>query len=95
MMMRIVSLVGIVLLAMSLSSQGMDKNPDSDMMSLMSNQVMNGDYFKASNYSISGAVLEKTPLQNSSGLTPPREQKVLQSQCMTLTHQRVVDGGIG
>ena len=46
-MKRVVTLVGIGLLAISLSTPGMGKKPDSDIMTLMSNQVTNGKSFQS------------------------------------------------
>ena len=47
MMKRVAALVGIGLLAISLSTPGMGEKPDSDIMTLMSNQVTNGKTFQS------------------------------------------------
>ncbi|MFK0570283.1 YbhB/YbcL family Raf kinase inhibitor-like protein [Endozoicomonas sp.] len=44
---RVVSLVGIGLLTITLSTLGMGKNPNSDIMTLMSNQVTNSKSFQS------------------------------------------------
>ncbi len=47
MMKRVAALVGIGLLAITLSTPGMGKKPDSDIMTLLSNQVTNGKSFQS------------------------------------------------
>ncbi|USE36720.1 YbhB/YbcL family Raf kinase inhibitor-like protein [Endozoicomonas sp. SCSIO W0465] len=46
-MKRVVTLAGIGLLAISLSTTGMGNKPDSDIMALMSNQITNGKSFQS------------------------------------------------
>ena len=46
-MKRVATLAGIGLLAISLSTSGLGKKPDSDIMTLMSNQVTDGKSFQS------------------------------------------------